>query len=183
MRLAVAVLIALAHILPAQAADVAGTAFPDTVTVDGKTLAFNGGGLRTKFWVKVYAAALWVEQKSSDPAQLASSDQAKRVELVMRRAVDKATLNAAILEGFQNNSAPRMAALKDRIDRFMAMIPDTKEGDRITLTYVPGKGTSVAGTNVKEQVIEGKDFAEALFLVWLGEKPADAALKTGLTGK
>ena len=36
-----------------------------------------------------------------------------------------------------------MPALKERLDNFTAAIPDVKKGDVLTLTYVPGKGTSV----------------------------------------
>ena len=32
-------------------------------------------------------------------------------------------------------------------------------------------------------MIPGKDFADAMFAVWLGAKPADAGLKEGMLGK
>ncbi|PIU19955.1 MAG: hypothetical protein COT18_04795 [Elusimicrobia bacterium CG08_land_8_20_14_0_20_59_10] len=31
--------------------------------------------------------------------------------------------------------------------------------------------------------VEGKDFADTLFRVWLSDKPADKSLKAGLLGK
>jgi hypothetical protein len=32
-------------------------------------------------------------------------------------------------------------------------------------------------------VIEGADFMQALWAVWLGEKPADSGLKKGMLGR
>ena len=51
----------------------------------------------------------------------------------------------------------------------------------LTLTYVPDKGTVVSGAG-KETVIPGKDFADALFTVWLGPDPVDGDLKRKLLG-
>jgi hypothetical protein len=62
------------------------------------------------------------------------------------------------------------------------MIPNVEKGDEIVLTYVPGKGTVVSAKNAEKGVIEGKDFADALFSVWLGPEPVQADLKTALLG-
>ena len=76
-----------------------------------------------------------------------------------------------------------MAALKDRLTSFMGVIPDLKEGQILKLTYVPGKGTTVKGGAAAEATVEGKDFADALFSVWLGKNPVDEDLKQGMLGK
>jgi hypothetical protein len=57
-----------------------------------------------------------------------------------------------------------------------------KDGSNTTCTYVPGTGTvvNVDGTDVP--TIEGKDFAEVLFSLWLGPKPPPEDLRTGLLG-
>jgi hypothetical protein len=70
-----------------------------------------------------------------------------------------------------------IGALKARLDKFNAMIPDVKEGDQIEMTYVAGKGTIVTAKGTEKGVIEGKDFADALFSVWLGPNPVQEDLK------
>jgi hypothetical protein len=40
----------------------------------------------------------------------------------------------------------------------------------------------VSAKNAEKGVIEGKDFADALFSVWLGPEPVQADLKTALLG-
>ena len=62
------------------------------------------------------------------------------------------------------------------------MIPSVQDGDQIALTYVPKKGTVVTAKGAEKGVIEGKDFAIALFAVWLGRSPVQADLKTALLG-
>jgi hypothetical protein len=62
------------------------------------------------------------------------------------------------------------------------MIPDVVKGDEILLTYVPGRGTVVTAKGVEKGIIEGKDFADALFAVWLGPNPAQEDLKRALLG-
>jgi hypothetical protein len=64
-----------------------------------------------------------------------------------------------------------------------AAIPDLKKGDELTITYLPGKGTRVQSKGGQELSVEGKDFADALFSVWLGKSPVDGDLKDGMLGK
>ena len=65
--------------LPASALEVAGVKVADSITVDGKTLQLNGAGLRTKSFpkVKVYVAALYVTEPSTDPAALVALEQGR----------------------------------------------------------------------------------------------------------
>jgi hypothetical protein len=45
------------------------------------------------------------------------------------------------------------------------------------VTYVPERGTHIKAGRGEEIDIEGKDFADALFSVWLGPLPVDGDLK------
>ncbi|HEY1434177.1 MAG TPA: chalcone isomerase family protein [Thermoanaerobaculia bacterium] len=177
-----AVLLGLAVVTSAVAAEVAGVKLPDTVTVDGKTLKYNGAGLRKKAIFKVYVAALYVETPSKDAAALISSNQEKSVRLHMLRSVEGPKVSGAIAEAFELNSAAAMPQLKGRLDQLAKMIPDVKEGDEIALTWIPDKGTQVATRGTTAGTIEGRDFSDALLSVWLGPNPLQEDLKTGLTG-
>jgi hypothetical protein len=177
-----AILLCLTTALPTPAKEVAGVSLPETVSVDGKTLKLNGAGLRKKMMFKVYVAGLYLETPSRDAAAVSSSDEVKRMQLSILRSLDHSKITEAISEGFEKNSKEQLPALKARLDRLNSMIPDVKEGDQILLTYVPGKGTVVAAKNVEKGVIEGKDFADALFSVWLGSNPVQEDLKKALLG-
>jgi hypothetical protein len=162
--------------------EVAGVKVPDTETMDGVTLKLNGAGLRKKAIFKVYVAGLYVETPSKDAAALLASNQVKSMRLHILRNLKGKQVSDAIAEGFELNSQAAMPQLKPRLDKLAAMIPDVSEGDQIALTWVPDKGTtvSVRGTNVG--TIEGRDFADALFAVWLGPKPVQEDLKKALLG-
>lgn len=180
-----ALVLSLTLAVPAFAKNVAGVDFPETLTVDGKALKLNGAGLRTATFlnVKVYAAGLYVENTSQDAAQVIGSDQVKHVRMSMQRDLEKQKLADAISEGFEKNSKAQLPALQERLNKLIAAIPDLKKGDELSLTYVPGKGTQVKTKGGKELSIEGKDFADALFAVWLGKKPADGDLKKAMLGQ
>lgn len=178
-----AVALSLLLAAPAFAKEVAGVKYPETATVEGKELKLNGVGIRTKMVFKVYTAGLYVETPSKDGAQLISSDQIKRVRMYMLRDLDKKTIGDAMVEGFKKNAGAKMAELQPKLDTFTAALPDVKKGDEITLTYVPGQGTQVQSKSGKQITVEGKDFSDALFSVFVGQKPVDGDLKDGMLGK
>jgi hypothetical protein len=167
---------------PASAADVGGVKVPDTMTVDGKPLRLNGAGIRKKAIFKVYVAGLYVETPSKDASALLSSGGAKSMHLWMLRDIKGANVSGAIADGFQLNSKAALPQLQPRLDQLAKMIPDLQEGDQMSLSWVPDKGTvvNVRGTDVG--TIEGRDFADALFAVWLGPSPVQDDLKAALLG-
>jgi hypothetical protein len=182
---ALCVLCVVALTLPAASAsavDVGGVKVPDTQTVDGKALKLNGAGIRKKAIFKVYVAGLYVETPSKDGSTLLSSAQTKSMHLWMLRDVKGANISGAIADGFQLNSKAALPQLQPRLDQLAKMIPDLQEGDQLSLSWVPDKGTvvNVRGTDVG--TIEGRDFADALFAVWLGPSPVQDDLKQALLG-
>jgi len=159
-----------------------GITMPAAMQFEGKKLELNGMGLRTKVVFKVYVAGLYLEKTSRDGMEIASSEQVKRMELVFLRSVSGEDVAKAIADGFVNNAGPVLPALKDRIAKFEKLIPDVKKGDKLLFIYRPGIGVELQANGKTTGKIEGKDFADALFRVWLGPKPSDKALKSGLLG-
>ncbi len=175
---AIALTLAVPSLL--SAGEVAGVRMPDSIGVEGKTLRLNGMGLRTKVIFKVYVAGLYLETPSKDAQTIVSSDQVKRMQLSILRGLKGSQIAEAISEGFEKNSKAQMGVLKERLDRLNAMIPNVEKGDEIVLTFVPGRGTVVSAKGAEKGVIEGKDFADALFAVWLGANPVQEDLKKAL---
>lgn len=164
------------------AATVAGVTMPPTVSAGGKTLRLNGAGLRKKVVFKVYVAGLYLETPSRDPAAIVAADEVRQMRLSLLRNLKGKQVTEAISEGFERNSKSSLAALQPRLASLNAMVPDVAEGDELTLTYVPGKGTSVMVRGAEKGTVEGKDFADALFSVWLGNNPVQEDLKKALLG-
>jgi chalcone isomerase-like protein len=181
-----AALLAFALAPAAPAAELAGAKLPDTVDVGGKTLKLNGMGLRKKAIFKVYVGGLYLEAPSKDGVALAAADTPKAMRMQFLRSIDKAKLVEGFREGFASNSGA-LPVPKADMERFLGALPDVNDGDVITYQYEPGKGTAVSfqpkGGAAKELVsIPGKEFQNALFLVWVGPKPPTEDLKKGLLG-
>jgi hypothetical protein len=152
-----------------------GVTLDDSVTVAGKQLRLNGAGTRTKFMVKVYVGGLYLEQPTHDPAKAIVLDGVKRIELVMLRDLSKKKIVDAIRDGFEKVGKDK--ALAKELTQFEGAFGDLKKGERLTLTFSPSSGTTVGSTTVP-----GREFAEALLAVWLGNSPADADLKRAMLG-
>jgi chalcone isomerase-like protein len=164
----------------ALAGEVAGVKVPDVTTIEGKTLKLNGVGLRKKMMFKVYVASLYVETPSKDAGTVIATDMVKSIQLHILRGLSGSEIGEAIADGFHRNSNAQMRALGERLLKLQGMFPAVVDGDLIVLTYVPGKGTLVSAKGQDKGVIEGKDFADALFAVWLGANPVQDDLKAAL---
>ncbi|MGA9750592.1 MAG: chalcone isomerase family protein [Acidobacteriota bacterium] len=170
------------------AKELQGVTMPDQVTVGPSTLALNGMGVRIKkvafIGIKVYVAGLYLPARSSNPEAILKTDEPKQIVMhFLYKDVGKDKLVEGWTEGFQKNSPGELAALKARLDTFNGYWSAMKTGDVAVLTYVPGTGTKVEIKGQEMGVIEGADFARALFAIWLGPNPPNKELKEGLLGK
>lgn len=168
----------------AQARDVAGIEVDEHAGLEGIDLQLNGAGVRSKFFIKIYVAALYVRSPSPEAASIIETDSPRRIEMHFLHDVDAPKLAAAWREGFDaNNDQAQLEALGSRIDRFAGLFGDAAEGDVFALDYVPATGTRVLANGAERGVIEGRDFSEALLRVWLGPHPVDEDLKAKLLGR
>jgi len=174
--------------LVAVARDLEGVSLPNRSTVGEKELVLNGMGVRVKkvafIGIKVYVAGLYLPAKQSDPVKILATDEPRQLVMhFLYREVGKDKLVEGWTEGFQKNSPDKVASLKADIDRFNALWTDMKTGDRAVLTYQPGVGTKVEIKGMEAGTFAGREFADALFAIWLGPQPPNADLKTGLLGQ
>ena len=171
----------------AQPVTIEGVGFEPTATVGGQALTLNGAGLRTRAFFKVYAAGLYVPQKSSDAATLLAQTGARRVSIGMLRDVDATTFANSLLEGLKSNHTDeQLASIKAQIEQMQATlktIGEAKKGDLIQLDWIPDSGTQiVVNGGPRGEPIAGAAFFSALLRIWLGDKPVDSSLKKALLG-
>ncbi len=171
----------------AQPIEVEGQKFEPSVQVGGQTLNLNGVGLRRRAVFKVYVAGLYVPAKSTNAATLINDKGARRVSLRMLRDVDAGSFIDSFNDGLKNNlSAAQLAGLKQQTDALTATlksIGEAKKGDTINFDYTPEGGTRISvNGQPRGDPIPGAEFFSAVLRVWLGEKPADEALKKGMLG-
>ena len=185
--LAFCVLVVAAAAALAQAVSVEGVRFEPTATVSGEALVLNGAGLRTRAFFKVYAAGLYVPQKSGDAATLLAQTGARRVSIGMLRDVDATTFANSLLEGLKSNQTEeQLATVKAQSEQMQATlktIGEARKGDLIQLDWIPDSGTQIiVNGQLRGEPIAGAAFFSALLRIWLGDRPADSSLKKALLG-
>jgi hypothetical protein len=172
----------------ALAAEVSGIRFDDSARVGGKELTLNGVGLRTKFVFKVYAAGLYLPEKKNSVADIMKLEGPRRVTLVIMRDISSEDFGQAFMTGLTNNSgaAEKNSFLTQTMQfgQMFQSIPGVKKGDILHLDWIPGVGT-VCELNGKKigDTLPDLAFYNAVLRIWIGDKPADSALKPALLGE
>ena len=150
-------------------------------TPQGRIEAKGWGVLRYALVMKVYSAALYGPNDVA-ARDLLNTDVSKRLEIAYFVSIDGPDFAKganAILQ--KQLPSERLRRLRSRVDRLHEAYRNVQPGDRYALMYLPGTGT-VLELNGEELVqIEGLDFAQAYFGIWLAEPPLSAKLKQALT--
>lgn len=181
----VAALVLALLVIPAlQAVEVAGVKMEETTEMDGvpAPLVLNGAGVRSKFFVKVYVAGLYLQEKATDAIAVLDSPGPKRVRMhFVYDGISEEKIRAAWTEGYEaNHSVAALERFKDRIEKFNSFFPAIKAGDVVDVDYRPGVGTSVIFNGELKGTLPGEDFNRATLKIWLGEEPASSGLKKAM---
>ena len=183
MRPLAAALILLAT-APSPPRELGGHEIAETVQVGDRTLVLNGAGIRKKlFFFPVYVCALYLEGRSGDPVAVLDADRPWQVTLHFMRNVGHHQILDVFHEAFQQESPGQAAPLSQELEKFHAVMEDVKQGQDLTISYVPGQGTTLRAPTGSWATVPGKGFADAVLRTWLGRKPADPELKERLLGR
>lgn len=183
MRILYSALLALFLALPAGAGTLAGVTLPDKAEVKGQTLALNGMALRSKFFIKVYVAGLYVAQKEKNPAAILAADAPRRQVMHFLYDVTREQMCEAWDEGLEQNTPKATPEVKKSFMTLCGWMEPIKKGNQIVLTYVPGEGTQVEVNGKTKGTLEGKATADAALNTWIGPKPGPGAdFKKALLG-
>jgi len=173
----------------ARAEDVAeprtGVRFPARVG----DMSLLGVGLRTKTFlkVKVYAIALYVPDSAlagplkgkSAPAlchELVWGDFAKEIHLHLVRDVSASQMQESIRDALEH-------ADKARLDTFVSYFGDIKTGEEYVLRWAPGGTLETIAKGTPKPPIPDKNFAAAVFGIWLGDEPIQEDIKRDLVAR
>ena len=168
-----------------------GTEYPDQITVSvgdqEVTLDATGVGLREKTFLKVdvYTIVSYVasgaDLKGDDLGlALCKLQQPKRLQMDLRRSFSREKLIHAFVEVIEKNYED-ISGFADDLQIFEGYFTrDAKDGDVIIFDYAPGKGLTTTLNGEVKGVIRNPAFAEALWSVWFGKKPANNGLKRDL---
>lgn len=155
---------------------------PTSESFNGQTLVLNGAGIREKMWIDLYAAGLYLDQKSKDAKVILNADKPMALKLhIVSKLITSKKMAEAVTEGFENSTEGNTAPIQKEIDQILGFFKeDIKKNDVFDLVYVPGKGVVAYKNGQQKGVIPGKEFKKALFGIWLSNRPADDNLKKNL---
>lgn len=144
-----------------------------------------GVGLRTKTMlkVKVYAIGLYADEAAAAKLKgpdlyrdLVWGDFPKHVVLKFVRDVSTAQIQEAFREALPG-------APKARVDAFVGYFGDTKRGEEYVIRWAPGGTLETTVVGVAKPPIADKDFAAAVFGIWLGDKAIQDDIKRDLVAR
>jgi len=172
----------------AQAVDVAGVKFNQTIQLGGGPLLLNGAGIRYKTFFKVYAASLYLQGRAGSPEEVLAMPGAKRIHLVLLRTLDGGEFGRMLADGIERNSSreefihslPAIVRMGEAAARYKHL----EAGDSMTIDWVPNVGVTLYVKGRQEAgPYKDPQFFAAMAKIWLGRAPADASLKEALLGQ
>ncbi|MBJ6761569.1 chalcone isomerase family protein [Myxococcaceae bacterium JPH2] len=155
----------------AHAGQAGGVNMPDSLQVEGRTLALAHMELKRKLFFNVYVWSLYLEDSPSCTTQAVASDSLKRLHFRFLRNISRSQLVESFRDGLRRNPNLRDGTLHHAMETLLNSLRDVHKGGDLVLTYVPGSGLLVAGEATGGLLIPGKNFADALFSVWLDAHP------------
>lgn len=165
----------------ANAAEMAGVVFNEKYEDNGIKMTLQGLGQKNVLLFKAFVASFYRDDTVNEE-ELGKFP--KRIEVEYFVNIPGIKLNNFTVDSIKDNiNEDEFASLKNEIELMRNYFVDLKPGDRFSLTYLPGVGTQFAHNGRITGIIEGSEFARALFSVWIGDKPFDSALKKQILTK
>ena len=157
---------------PAGARSVAGTEMPDSVRVQDALLTLNGVAIYKKFGIQFLVSGLWLDHLEQDAGKILDSDLPRRSVTHFLHRVSSKRICKTWKKGLRENSPEASLDVREQFETLYGWTRDFAPGDEITVTYVPGLGSTVDIGGVFMGSLPGKPFADAFFACAIGPKPA-----------
>lgn len=166
----------------AQAVEVEGVDLEQVLEVQGQTLQLNGYGIREKFFFDIYIGSLYTAQPVVSTTEALAASGAKLIRMdFLYREVDRGKIVAAFAEGFEKNS-PGFAA-SPAAGTFLGWFTrDFVRDDVVELQLSADGFVRALHNGTRLGSLQSPELARAVLLVYLGDQPADAGLKSGMLG-
>jgi hypothetical protein len=157
----------------------------DSIQIAEQSLALNGAGIRSKFFLNLYVGALYLNEKSTDAEALIAADEAMTIRLYITSSlIDGEKMSEATLDGFVKSTGGKLGPIQKEVEQLIGAFRDAVEdNDVFDLQYVPSQGVSVIRNGEVKVVVPGLAFKKALFGIWLSDDPVQDDLKEDMLGE
>ena len=139
MKKIITLLSAVLFTLSTQAVEIGGVKLPESLAVKEQSLALNGAGVRSKFFMDIYAAGLYLTEASQEASVIMAQDKPMALRLHITSGLLSAEkMEAATREGFEKSTGGNTAPLQTTIDAFIETFKDgIVENDVFDFVYAP----------------------------------------------
>ncbi|GGY40633.1 chalcone isomerase [Bacterioplanes sanyensis] len=182
LRILLALSLLLGQTFMAQAKEFSGLELADSFTLDDHALTLNGAGVRTKFFLDLYIAALYLPELEDDGDDIVEADEpmALRLHIISSMITGKRMADST-RDGFVRSTGGNLAPIEDKVEQLItAFADDINEGDVFDLVYRPSNGVTVYHNGEAKSQVAGLAFKQALFGIWLSDDPVQEDLRDAL---
>ena len=118
-----------------QTKTVSGVTFKSQMDIKGKKLLYNGAGLREKYTIDLYVAALYLPNQSMNGSTVVSANETQVINIkIVSDKVTKDKFNESVKDGFAKASHGTASAAN--MTKFKGFFSDEiKKGDDILIIY------------------------------------------------
>ncbi len=182
LRTLLALSLLLGSVFAVQAKEFSGLELEDTYAVDDQSLQLNGAGVRTKFFLDLYVAALYLPTLEDDADDIVEADEPMALRLhIISGMITGKRMAESTRDGFVRSTGGNLAPIEDKVEQLItAFAEDVKEGDVFDLVYRPGAGVTVYRNGEAKSQVPGLAFKQALFGIWLSDDPVQEDLRDAL---
>ncbi len=154
--------------------------FPERKIINGNELVLAGSGVyRYLGVIKVFAAGHYVDPRQ--PVQPLPDRELKALEIVYFHDIDAGDFADVTIRGIRKVAGDQaLEQLSREIQAFNSLYRDIQSGDRYTLKFEPGRGTTLYHNGQRLGTVRGDQFARALFGIWLSDSSMDDRLRERL---
>lgn len=170
----------------AQTTKLGGIELKESIKLGKNTLQLNGAGQRSKLFIDLYIAALYLSNKSQDAQEIINADEPMLIQIhVISNFITSENLTRGTMEGFSKATGNKTEAIQTQINDFLDAFKETiKIGDMFEIVYLPNKGvTVIKNRHIIKTLAVDLVFKRALFGIWLSNNPAQKSLKDKMLGK
>ena len=172
------------HFTSAQNAS--GIELKDSIKLGDTHLLLNGAGQRSKLFIDLYIAALYLSHKSQEAQKIIDANEPMLIQIhVISNLITSENLTRGTMEGFTKSTGNKTEGIQNQIDDFLdAFKEPIKTGDIFEIVYLPKKGVIVIkNRHIVKKLDVDLEFKRALFGIWLSDNPAQKTLKDKMLGK
>ncbi|SDG31825.1 Chalcone isomerase-like [Onishia taeanensis] len=161
--------------------EIEGATFPTRIEQQGQSYRLIGSGMFRYLMWDAYAGAYY--QASDEPEPAPQSDVPRRLELEYFHAITAEDFAKATEDTLRDGmSDDAYQQIRQRVEAFSRQYRDVDPGDRYMLSW-DGKTLSLALNGERVFAANDLTLANALFGIWLGDKPLGDDFRDALLGR